>query len=77
MAEAEKLQVQVIEISTRVLGEEHPDTLHSMDSLALIYSIHGRKEAEALQASKARLAEIRRRIAGGDEGDESTQLDTE
>ena len=31
--EAEKLEVQVIETSSRVLGEEHPDTLTSMNNL--------------------------------------------
>ncbi|OJJ42892.1 hypothetical protein ASPZODRAFT_104127 [Penicilliopsis zonata CBS 506.65] len=32
--EAEELEVQVIEISKRVLGAEHPDTLRSMGNLA-------------------------------------------
>ncbi|OCK76768.1 hypothetical protein K432DRAFT_265065, partial [Lepidopterella palustris CBS 459.81] len=32
--EAEKMDVQVMEMSSRVLGEEHPDTLTSMAHLA-------------------------------------------
>ncbi|KAH8724301.1 hypothetical protein GQ44DRAFT_618470, partial [Phaeosphaeriaceae sp. PMI808] len=32
--EAEELEVQVMETRKRVLGEEHPDTLTSMNNLA-------------------------------------------
>jgi hypothetical protein len=42
--------VQVLEKRKRVLGQEHPDTLTSMGSLASTYSIQRRwKEAEELQ----------------------------
>ena len=37
MKEAEELGVQVLEIRKRVLGEEHPETLTSMNNLALTY----------------------------------------
>ncbi len=39
---AEELQVQAVEIRTRVLGAEHPDTMNSMANLALAYINQGR-----------------------------------
>ncbi|CAF9922484.1 MAG: hypothetical protein ALECFALPRED_002096 [Alectoria fallacina] len=48
--EAEELEVQVMETSLRVLGQEHPDTLSSMASLASTYRNQGRwNEAEKLE----------------------------
>ncbi|KAL9611396.1 MAG: hypothetical protein Q9167_003937 [Letrouitia subvulpina] len=48
--EAEELDVQVMETTKRVLGEEHPDTLTSMANLASTYWNQGRwKEAEELE----------------------------
>ncbi|OJJ65820.1 hypothetical protein ASPBRDRAFT_60234 [Aspergillus brasiliensis CBS 101740] len=48
--EAEELQVQVLQLHKRVLGPEHPDTLSSMNNVALIYGNQGRwKEEEELQ----------------------------
>jgi tetratricopeptide (TPR) repeat protein len=48
--EAEELQVQVMQTTKRVLGDEHPDTLTSIDNLASTYWKQGRwKEAEELQ----------------------------
>ena len=48
--EAEELEMQVMEMSLRVLGQEHPDTLISMASLASTYGNQGRwKEAEELE----------------------------
>jgi len=35
--EAEELLLQVKEISWKLLGEKHPNTLTSIDSLALMY----------------------------------------
>jgi hypothetical protein len=47
LGEAEKLLVQVLEVERKVLGEEHPVTLSSMNSLAALYRNQGRsKEAE-------------------------------
>ena len=47
--EAEQLDIQVIESSKRILGEEHPDTLSSLASLSTTYWNQGRwKEAEQL-----------------------------
>lgn len=48
--EAEYLQLEVLEASQSILGEEHPHTLASMEKLASIYLSEGRYvEAEALQ----------------------------
>lgn len=48
--DAEKLQIQVIETSTRVLGPEHPDTTQRISNLAITYSYQDRwKEAQPLQ----------------------------
>ena len=48
--EAEELEVQVMETSSRVLGQEHPSTLTSMANLASTYRNQGRwKEAEELE----------------------------
>jgi UDP-2,3-diacylglucosamine pyrophosphatase LpxH len=47
---AEKLEVQVMETRSQILGAEHPDTLRSMANLASTYRNQGRwKEAEKLQ----------------------------
>lgn len=47
--EAEELQTQVIDRNKKVLEEEHPDTLISMNDLAAIHTNQGRwKEAEEL-----------------------------
>ena len=49
--EAEGLGVQVLEARERVLGQEHPDTLTSMNHLASILKSQGRDdEAVALMA---------------------------
>ncbi|KIV98673.1 uncharacterized protein PV09_09554 [Verruconis gallopava] len=42
LKEAEELQVQVKDIWLRMLGEEHPNTLISMDNLGSMYSYQGR-----------------------------------
>ena len=40
--EAEELEVQVMEMRKRVLGEEYPDTLASISNLAWTYRNQGR-----------------------------------
>ncbi|OAL01790.1 kinesin light chain [Phaeosphaeriaceae sp. SRC1lsM3a] len=48
--EAEELEVQVMQTTQRVLGDEHPDTLISINDMALTYSSQGRwTEAEELR----------------------------
>ena len=44
------LEVQVLDMSKKVLGAEHPDTIMSMENLARIYFDQGNlKEAEDLE----------------------------
>src|SRR3984957_5138930 len=65
--EAEKMGVLFLETSKRVLGEEHPDTLMSMNNLALTYRNQGRwKEAEVLQFS---VMETSKRVSGEEHPD--------
>ncbi|KAF2741890.1 hypothetical protein M011DRAFT_472716, partial [Sporormia fimetaria CBS 119925] len=60
--EAEELGVQVMEARKRVLGEEHPNTLTSMNNLAATYRNQGRwKEAEQLEVQ---VIEARKRVLG-------------
>jgi hypothetical protein len=61
--EAERLFSEVVETRTRVLGEEHPDTLTSMANLALTYRSQGRwKDAISLMEA---CFQLRKRILGG------------
>ncbi|GLB08582.1 hypothetical protein AtubIFM57258_004479 [Aspergillus tubingensis] len=70
--EAEGLGVQVMELSKRVLGPEHPDTLSSMSNLALTYSYQGQwKEAEELQVQ---VLELRKRVLGPEHPDTFTSM---
>ena len=62
--EAEKIDVQVIEIRKEKLGADHPDTLISMANLAAIYSQQGRQdEAEELELQ---VMEIQKEKLGAD-----------
>jgi hypothetical protein len=49
--EAEELQVKELNICSRVLGEEHPDTLTSMNNLAFTWKSYGR-DHDALRLMK-------------------------
>lgn len=42
--EAEKLQIQVMQMSKRLLGEEHPDALVNMANLALTLLSQGQHD---------------------------------
>jgi tetratricopeptide (TPR) repeat protein len=65
--EAEELFVQMMETSSRVLGQEHPSTLTSMANLASTYRNQGRsKKAEELQV---RVLETHRRVLGKEHPD--------
>jgi tetratricopeptide (TPR) repeat protein len=60
--EAEELDVKVMEARSRVVGEEHPDTLTAMVNLAATYWNQGRsKEAEELFV---KVMEARSRVLG-------------
>ena len=60
--EALRLTEQVVEARRRTLGEEHPDTLGSMQNLAIRYSEAGRRP-EALRLTE-QVAEAQRRTLG-------------
>ena len=70
--DAEKLMVEVTGVRRRVLGAEHPDTLKSMNNLALTYQNQGRlKEAENLQVD---VMDVRRRVLGTEHPDTLTSM---
>ncbi|OAP63059.1 hypothetical protein AYL99_02286 [Fonsecaea erecta] len=70
--EAEELEVQVMETSTRVLGAEHPDTLTSIGNLASMYRDQGRwKEAEELEVQ---VMETRTRVLGAEHPNTLTSI---
>jgi tetratricopeptide (TPR) repeat protein len=62
LAEAEPLYKRALEGLERVLGKEHPDTLTSVNNLALLYQAEGRL-AEAQPLYK-RALEARERLLG-------------
>ena len=68
----EGLNHQTLEARKRVLGPEHPDTLSSMNNLALAYHALGRdKEAEALFRQTL---DIRRRVIGPEHSETLTSM---
>jgi tetratricopeptide (TPR) repeat protein len=70
--EAEELFVQVIETQKKVLGEEHPDTLTSINNLALTYCNQGRwKEAKELEVQ---VIEIQKKVLGEEHPDTLTSM---
>ena len=59
---AEQLQVQVMDMSKKLLGAEHPDTLTSMRNLATTYGKQGRwNEAKQLQVQ---VMDMRKKLLG-------------
>jgi Tetratricopeptide repeat len=68
--EALELTEKVVAARERTLGEEHPDTLDSMDCLANHYSEVGRRQ-ETLELAR-RVAAVRKRALG--EGHQDTLL---
>ncbi|KAM6510855.1 hypothetical protein FSOLCH5_011300 [Fusarium solani] len=64
---ADNLTQKAVEARTKVLGEEHPDTLTSMGDLASTYRKQGRwKEAEELEVG---VAKTRKRLLGEEHPD--------
>jgi tetratricopeptide (TPR) repeat protein/tRNA A-37 threonylcarbamoyl transferase component Bud32 len=65
--EAQLELVRALDLRRRVLGEEHPDTLTTIDELAFLYGHEGKYlEAEKLTA---KVLEARRRVLGEDHPD--------
>ncbi|KAA6412978.1 MAG: hypothetical protein FRX48_02721 [Lasallia pustulata] len=69
---AEVFCKSAVEMETRLLGTEHPDTLTSMSNLALTYSHRGLwKEAEKLGVQ---VVEISKRVLGAEHPDTLTSM---
>jgi hypothetical protein len=61
---AEPLYVRCLDVSTRILGAEHPSTLNGVNKLAAYYGAVGKcKAAEALR----KRSEARYRIVGAED----------
>ncbi|KAI1202102.1 hypothetical protein F5X97DRAFT_288002 [Nemania serpens] len=71
-SEAERLYRQNLDISERVLGREHPDTLTSMNNLALTLDYQGKHE-EAEKINRQTL-EISERVLGKEHPDTLTSM---
>jgi hypothetical protein len=70
--EAETLLVQVMKFRKTALGEEHPDTLTSMNNLALLFDRQGKYEAaEPLYKEMLRL---RKKVLGEEHPDILTSM---
>ncbi|CAI0655790.1 unnamed protein product, partial [Colletotrichum noveboracense] len=70
--DAEELQAKELSICLMVLGEDHPDTLTSMNNLASTFWIQGRwKEAEELQAKELSICST---VLGEDHPDTLTSM---
>jgi eukaryotic-like serine/threonine-protein kinase len=63
-AQAESLYTRVLEVRRRVLGEQHPDTLVTVNSLAMLYTDQ-RKFAQAEPLFRE-VVEVGRRVLGAD-----------
>jgi non-specific serine/threonine protein kinase/serine/threonine-protein kinase len=70
--EAQRQTERALELRRRVLGDNHTDTLTSMDSLANSYTRQGKyAQAEALHA---RVLEVRRRVLGEEHPETATSM---
>ncbi|KAN0102737.1 hypothetical protein V8E51_011050 [Hyaloscypha variabilis] len=62
---AETLHQQTLELKKQVLGEGHPDTLASMNNLALIYEQQGEyAKAETLRTLHQQTLELKKQVLG-------------
>ncbi|KAF8533447.1 hypothetical protein BDD12DRAFT_898983 [Trichophaea hybrida] len=70
--EAEELQLQALDVTQQIFGQEHPDTLTSMSNLASTYRDQGRyKEAEELEVQTM---EARKRVLCQEHPDTLTSM---
>ena len=70
--EAEKFQIQVLDVRSRTLGEEHPDTMRAMGDLAISYRSLGKyADAEKLDV---KVLDMRNRLLGEDHPDTITAI---
>ncbi|KIK01210.1 hypothetical protein K443DRAFT_7052 [Laccaria amethystina LaAM-08-1] len=65
--DAEMLQIKVLDLGNRFLGEEHPDTISAMNNLANTYESFGKyADAEKLQIQ---VLDMRSRFLGEEHPD--------
>ncbi|MEP0872382.1 tetratricopeptide repeat protein [Trichocoleus desertorum AS-A10] len=69
---AEPLLTEALSIYCKVLGNEHPNTVISLNNLAALYDAQGRYEAAELLYSEA--LSIRRKVLGNEHPDTATSL---
>ncbi|KAB5581215.1 hypothetical protein GE09DRAFT_1279974 [Coniochaeta sp. 2T2.1] len=70
--DAEGFLIQATDIQRELLGEEHPDTLTSIHTLAMTYCNQGRwKEAESLEVQ---VVEASKRVLGEEDSDTLTSM---
>ncbi len=67
LAGARRLQERVVDVRTRVLGEEHPDTLNSMNNLAEILRDHG--DHAAARRLQEQVLAVAKRVLGEEHPD--------
>jgi len=72
-ARARQLQERVLELARRVLGEEHPDTLILMKSLARTLAAQG--DYAGARELQVQVLEVRRRVLGEEHPDTLTSMD--
>jgi eukaryotic-like serine/threonine-protein kinase len=70
--EAAKQLERAVDLSRRVLGPEHPDTLTATNNLAMIYRDQGKYPAA--EALESRTLEARRRVLGPEHPDTLTSM---
>ncbi len=71
-AQAKALLARAVEIRRRVLGPEHPDTLHSIDNLA--WTLMGMGEYAEAEDLQRRTLDIQRRVLGPDHPDTARSI---
>jgi NTP pyrophosphatase (non-canonical NTP hydrolase) len=69
LKEAQEIQEKVLEETTRTLGEDHPDTLRSVQILANTYRQLGGRLLEEAQELEEEVLEVRRRTLGEEHPD--------
>ena len=73
-ADAEKLQIQVLDLRNKLLGQEHPDTISAICNLANTYHCLGNyAKAEKLQIQ---VLDLRNRCLGQEHPDTITAMVT-
>jgi hypothetical protein len=67
---ARDLHEQVLDAYRRVLGDEHPDTLNSMNNLAA--TLRGQGDLQGARDLQEQVLDVRRRVLGDEHPDTRT-----